>query len=64
MFKFSRPMCSVTIGKYIFALEILVHSKVFSITLVATKVHVILRSFIVLTWMCDTIVSVACDIME
>jgi hypothetical protein len=32
-----------------------VHSKLRSITLVATKVHVMLRSSVVLTWMCDTI---------
>ena len=32
-----------------------VHSKLHSITPVATKVHVVLRSFIVLTWMHDTI---------
>ena len=31
-----------------------VHPKLRSITLVATKVHVILRSFVVLTWMRDT----------
>ena len=35
-----------------------VHSKLRSITPVATKVHVILRSFVVLTWMCDIIGSV------
>ena len=35
------------------------HSKIYSITLVATKVHVILQSFVVLTWM-----SVGFDIME
>jgi hypothetical protein len=34
--------------------ELLLHSKLHSITHVATKVHVILRSFVVLTWMCDT----------
>jgi hypothetical protein len=33
----------------------LIHSKVHSITPVATKVHVVLQSFIVLTWMRDTI---------
>jgi hypothetical protein len=32
-----------------------VHCKLCSITPVATKVHVILRSFVVLTWMHDTI---------
>ena len=32
-----------------------VHSKLRSITLEATKVHVILRIFVVLTWMRDTI---------
>ena len=32
-----------------------IHSKLLSITTVAIKVHVILRSFVVLTWMCDTI---------
>ena len=32
-----------------------IHPKLHSITHVATKVHVILRSFVVLTWMCDTI---------
>jgi hypothetical protein len=31
-----------------------VHSKLYSITHVATKVYVILRSFVVLTWMSDT----------
>jgi hypothetical protein len=29
------------------------HSQLRSITTVATKVHVTLRSFLVLTWMCD-----------
>jgi len=39
--------------------------KLYNITLVATKVHVILRSFVVLTWMWDKKkISVACDIME
>ena len=33
----------------------LLHSKLRSITPMATKVHVILRSFVVLTWMRDTI---------
>ena len=33
----------------------IIHSKLRSITPVATKVHVILRSFVVLTWMHDTI---------
>jgi hypothetical protein len=32
-----------------------IHSKLCSITHVATKAHVILRSLVVLTWMCDTI---------
>ena len=32
-----------------------IHSKLHSITHVATKVHMILRSFVVLTWMRDTI---------
>ena len=32
-----------------------VHSKLHSITYVATKTHVILWSFVVLTWMRDTI---------
>ena len=32
-----------------------IHSKLRSIAHVATKVHVILRSFVVLTWMHDTI---------
>ena len=32
-----------------------IHSKLRSITHVATKVHVILQSFVVLTWMHDTI---------
>ena len=35
--------------------ECMVHSKLRSITLVATKVHMILRSFVVLTLMRDTI---------
>ena len=30
------------------------HSKLLSITHVVTKVHMILRSFVVLTWMRDT----------
>ena len=33
----------------------MIHSKLCSITPVATKVHVILQSFLVLTWMCDII---------
>ena len=33
----------------------LVHSKFHNITLVATKVHMTLRSFVVLTWMRGTI---------
>ena len=33
----------------------IVHSKLRSITHVATKVHVLLRSFVVSTWMRDTI---------
>jgi hypothetical protein len=32
-----------------------IHSKLYSITHVATKVHGILQSFIMLTWMRDTI---------
>jgi hypothetical protein len=32
---------------------LVIHSKLRSNTLVATKVHVILRSFVVLTWMHD-----------
>ena len=32
-----------------------VHSKLCSITHVATKVHMKLRSFVVLTWICDAI---------
>jgi hypothetical protein len=35
-----------------------IHSKLCSITLMATKVHVILRSFVVLTWMRVTIESI------
>ena len=35
--------------------NIRVHSKLCSITPVATEVHMILRSFVVLSWMCDTI---------
>ena len=35
-------------------LKLLIHSKLCSITPVATKVHVILWSFLVLTWMRDT----------
>ena len=38
-----------------FAGSMLVHSKLRSITHVATKVHVILRIFAVLTWMHDII---------
>jgi hypothetical protein len=34
--------------------ELLLQSKLRSITPVATKVHVILRGFVVLTWMRDT----------
>ena len=33
----------------------IVHSKLRSITRVATKVHMICRRFVVLTWMRDTI---------
>jgi hypothetical protein len=33
----------------------MVHSKLRSITPVATKVHMILRSFVVLAWMHETI---------
>jgi hypothetical protein len=36
-------------------LALKLHSKLCSITHVATKLHVILRSFVVLTWMRDTI---------
>jgi hypothetical protein len=32
-----------------------IQSKLHSITHVVTEVHVILRSFVVLTWMCDAI---------
>jgi len=33
--------------------------------LVATKVHVIVRNYVVLTWMCDKNgISVACDILK
>jgi hypothetical protein len=35
-----------------------IHSKLHSITPVATNVHVILQIFVVLTWMRDTIESV------
>ena len=35
--------------------KVQIHSELCSITHVATKVHVILRSFLVLTWMCDNI---------
>ena len=43
-----------------------VHSKLCSITLVATKVHVILRRFVVLAWMRGALelISVACDNIE
>ena len=42
-----------------------VHSKLCDITLVATKMHVTLRNYVLLTWMCDEIVfCVACDIVE
>ena len=40
-----------------------IHSKLLKITLVATKVHVILRSFVVLTWMRDKR-GLVCDVME
>ena len=41
------------------------HSKLHNTMLVATKVHVMLRSFVVLTWMRDKRrFNVACDIME
>ena len=33
----------------------LIHSKLCNITLVATKMHGILWSFVVLIWMCDTL---------
>ena len=36
-------------------LSLVIHSKLGTITLVATKVHMILQSFVVLTWMHDTI---------
>ena len=43
----------------------LVYSKLCNIMLVATKVHVILCSLAVLTWMCDKREVVqTCDIME
>ena len=42
---------------------VLVHSKLCSITHVATKVHVMLRSFVVWTWMHDRI-NVTCDTTE
>jgi hypothetical protein len=32
-----------------------IHSKLCSIAFVAIRVHLILRSFVVLTWMCDTV---------
>ena len=35
----------------------LVHSKLHNITLVATKMHVTLHSFVVLTWMRDALES-------
>ena len=41
------------------------YSKLRNMTLVANKVHVIFRSYVVLTWMRDKyIISVVCDIME
>jgi hypothetical protein len=39
-------------------LRVHVHSKLCSITPMITKVHVTLRSFVVLTWMRDTLESV------
>ena len=36
-------------------IKVELHSKPRSITPVATKVHVILQGFVVLTWMCDAI---------
>ena len=42
-----------------------VHSKLHKITLVATKVNVMLRSFVVLTWLLDKErINIRCDIME
>jgi hypothetical protein len=41
----------------------LLHSKLRRITPVATKVHVILWSFVLLTWMRDPI-ELACDTTE
>ena len=35
--------------------RVILHFKLRSVTYVATKVHVILQSFVVLTWMRDTI---------
>ena len=46
-----RPPC-ILIPDFVVKL---LHSKLRSITHVATKVHMILRSFVVLTWMRDTI---------
>ena len=40
---------------HMMASHLVLHSKLCSITHVATKVHVILWSFVVLTWMHDTI---------
>ena len=42
-------------AKLEYAYKLWVHSKLRSITHVATKAHMILQSFVVLTWMCDTI---------
>jgi hypothetical protein len=36
-------------------MELAIHSNLGSITTMATKVHMILRSFVVLTWMRDVI---------
>ena len=44
---------------------LLYHSQLHNITLVVTKVHLMLRSFVVVTWMCERRrISGACDIME
>ena len=54
-------LCQFVILNYIDTMTIssrygnscMVHSNLPNIMLVATKVHIILRKYVVLTWMCD-----------
>ena len=55
---------NMLLWKPIMLWRIKIHSKLCNIMLVATKVHVILRNYIVLTWVWWKRNSVACDIMK